>query len=112
MTEPWFNPNLYAWIPGTLVGVAGGIEGVLVGLLASKGKHRTFVMTVHFAVLLGCGALLVTGAAALLMGQPYGIWYGFGLPGLLGLIIFGSFTGMIRKRYTETELRKSMGEDL
>jgi hypothetical protein len=112
MIEPWFNPNAYAWIPGTLLGVAGGIEGTLIGSFASKGKHRTLVLSVHFVLLLVCCALLVVGIVALLTGQPYGIWYGFGLPGLLGLIIFGSFTRMIRKRYAEAELRKSMAEDL
>ncbi|MCU0915888.1 MAG: hypothetical protein MUC88_15200 [Planctomycetes bacterium] len=112
MTEPWFNPHAYAWIPGTLLGVAGGLEGTLVGIWASKGKHRNLVMGMHFALLLVCGALLVTGVVALLMGQPYGIWYGLGFPGLLGLLIFGPLTWMIRRRYTEAELHKSMVEDL
>jgi hypothetical protein len=112
MIEPWFNPNAYAWIPGTLLGVAGGIEGALVGSFAPKGKHRTLVLGVHFVLLHVCCALLVMGLVALVTGQPYGIWYGFGLPGLLGLVIFGSLTWAIRKQYVEAELRKSMAEDL
>jgi hypothetical protein len=34
------------------------------------------------------------------------------LPGLLGLIIFGPLTWVVRKRYVEAELHKSMAEDL
>ena len=112
MTEPWFNPNAYAWIPGTLLGVAGGLEGTLIGIWASKGKHRNLVMGMHCVLLLSCGALLVAGVVALLMGQPYGIWYGLGFPGLLGLFLLGSLTRMIRRRYTEAELHKSMAKDL
>jgi hypothetical protein len=112
MTEPWFNPNVYAWIPGTLLGVAGGLEGALVGLLAPKGKCRTLVVSVHFGILLSCGLLLVAGLVALLTGQPYGIWYGLGFPGLLGLVIVGSLTRRIRHQYAQAELRKSVAEDL
>jgi len=112
MIEPWFNPNAYAWIPGTLLGVAGGIEGTLAGVCASRGKCRTLVMAVHYAILLICCLLLAVGVVALTTGQPYGIWYGLGFPGLLGLIIFGPLTWVVRKRYREAELHKSMAEDL
>jgi hypothetical protein len=112
MIEPWFNPNAYAWIPGTLLGVAGGIEGALAGSFASKGKHRTLVMAVHYVLLHVCCILLAAGVVALLTGQPYGIWYGFGLPGLGGLGIFGPLTWVVRRQYTQAELQKSMGEDL
>jgi hypothetical protein len=112
MTEPWFNPNAYAWIPGTLLGVVGGIEGTLAGVFAPRGKYKALVMGIHFAALGACGLLLVVGIVALAAGQPYGIWYGFGFPGLLGLVIFGSLTPALRKRYAEAELRKSMAEDL
>lgn len=66
----------------------------------------------HFAILGVCCILLGIGGVALVTGQPYGIWYGLGFPGLLGLIIIGSLTPLVRKRYTEAELRKSMAGDL
>jgi hypothetical protein len=81
-------------------------------LLAPKGKCRTLVMGMHFTIRAGCCVLLAAGVAALLTGQPYGIWYGLGYPGLLGLLLFGPLTWVIRKRYTEAELHKSMAEDL
>jgi len=112
MTEPWFNPNTYAWIPGTLLGVLGGLEGTLVGLFAPKGKQKQLVLGVHFGIMGVCCVLLVVGVVALATGQPYGVWYGLGFPGLLGLVILGSLTPLIRKRYAEAELRKSMAADL
>jgi hypothetical protein len=112
MSEPWFDPNSFGWIPGTLLGLAGGIEGTLLGAFAPRAKLKALVMGVHFTSLGLCLVLLIAGLVAWLTGQPYGIWYGLGFPGLLGLIIVGSLTPMVRKRYAQAELRKSMAEDI
>lgn len=112
MNAPWFDPNLFAWIPGTLLGVVGGTLGALAGTLAPRGKARAAVLGFHAAAIAGSFALLVCGLVALLTGQPYGIWYGFGLPGLLGLIIFGSLYPVVRQRYREAEARKLGAADL
>ncbi len=112
MTEPWFDANTYAWILGTLLGVAGGVEGTLAGVFAPRGKLKTLVMGMHFTIMGTCCILLAAGMVALVAGQPYGIWYGLGFPGLLGLVIFGPLTVVIHKRYAEAELRKSIAEDL
>ena len=112
MTEPWFDPNVYAWIPGTAVGVVGGTVGALVGMCAPRGILKPLVYGLHFALIGVCCILLVLGVIALASGQPYGIWYGLGLPGLIGVVVCGSLTPVIRKRYIEAELRKSMADDL
>jgi len=112
MTEPWFDPNAYAWIPGTLLGVAGGLEGTLAGMFAPRGKLKRLVMGMHFTIMGICCILLIVGVIARVTGQPYGIWYGFGFPGLLGLVILGPLTVVIHKRYAQAELRKSMAADL
>ena len=41
MSEPWFDANSYAWIPGTLLGTLGGLWGALVGTLrpGARGKR-------------------------------------------------------------------------
>jgi uncharacterized membrane protein len=110
--EVWFNPALYAWIPGTALGVLGALDGTLAGLLASRGKCKALVLGVHIGSLVLCAGLLVTGGIAKAQGQPYGIWYGFGFPGLLGLILFGSLTPVLLRPYREAELRKSLAKDL
>lgn len=112
MSNAWFDPNYYAWIPGTLLGVAGGIEGTLVGICGPRGKLKSLVFAFHFGVMGACFLLLVTGLTAWLQGQPYGVWYGLGFPGLLGLLIFGSLTPVVRNAYRQAELRKSMAKDL
>ncbi len=112
MSAPWFDPNLFAWIPGTLLGVVGGTLGALAGALAPRGKARAAVLGLVAAAIVLSLALLVCAVVALSTGQPYGIWYGFGLPGLLGLIIFGCLYPVIRQRYREAEARKLRAADL
>jgi hypothetical protein len=93
----WFNAAVYAWIPG---------------VLAPRGRGKALVLALHFGAMLLCAGLLLAGIVAKVKGQPYGIWYGLGFPGLLGLIIFGSLTPVLLIRYREAELRKSLAKDL
>lgn len=106
MTAPWFDPNLYAWIPGALLGlIGGGIGGPLIGTCASRGRHKKPVIAFLIVVLDACAALLAAGIFAWSKGQPYGVWYGLGFPGLLGLLLFGSITPLVLRRYREAEAR-------
>jgi hypothetical protein len=108
----WFDPNLYAWIPGTLLGVVGGTLGALAGALAPRGRARGLVLGLFAAAALASFALLAIGVAALLVGQPYGIWYGFGLPGLLGSVLFAALYPVVQRRYLEAETRRLQAADL
>ena len=62
MTEPWFDPNLYAWIPGTTLGVTGGILGSLGGMLAP-------VLTPLIAAHFGWAGGLYFGSLMVLIGM-------------------------------------------
>ena len=53
MTTPWFDPTLYAWIPGTVFGSAAGLMGALVGWLVPQGKARSPIVRAWVA--LACG---------------------------------------------------------
>jgi hypothetical protein len=110
--EPWFDPNAYAWIPGTALGIAGGVAGTLTGVLAPRGKGKAWLLGLYVAVMIVCAGLLVAGVIALVTGQPYGVWYGLGLPGLLGVAIFGALIGVVRQRYRDAELRQIRAADL
>jgi len=106
MATPWFDPNTVAWIPGTLLGViGGGIGGPLIGICAQRGKHKALLMAFLFLVETSCAGLLAAGAIAWSQGQPYGVWYGLGFPGLLGLVLFGSLTPRVLRRFREAEAR-------
>jgi predicted outer membrane lipoprotein len=112
MSQPWFDPMLFSWIPGTLLGVAGGILGPMAGVLAPRGKAKGLVLGSFAIVLLICLALLIAGIAGLASGQPYGVWYGLGLPGLIGLIVIGSLFPVVRLRYQQAEERKIAARDV
>lgn len=113
MSEPWFDPNAYAWIPGTMLGVFGGTWGTLVGVCASRGRARGLVHGLFLVGVVACAALAFTGVAALLAGQPYGIWYGFGFPGLLGLVLLlAVLRPVMRRAYEQAEFRRMQAQDL
>jgi CBS-domain-containing membrane protein len=100
MNTPWFDPNL-AWIPGTVLGIIGGIFGATIGCLIplSRMKKRPigmkYIKVAYILFLGGSAAMLFAGIAAFISGQPYGIWYGLGLAGLIGVIVFGSLYSLI-----------------
>jgi hypothetical protein len=50
--------------------------------------------------------LLGGGLAALVSGQPYGVWYGLGMGGLIGTLVLGPILPVVRKRYREAEERR------
>ena len=112
MVQPWFDPNLYAWIPGTAIGVAGGAMGTLAGCLAPGGRARSLVMSAWYTCITVCVVLLAIGAVALLQGQPYGVWFGLLFPGADGTIVFGALTPLLLKRYREAEERRLAAKDL
>jgi hypothetical protein len=112
MSDPWFDPNLFAWIPGTLLGVAGGVWGGLAGWLAPRGRAKRLILG-GMAVLLAYSAIcLLLGVAALACSQPYGIWYGFGLAGLIGLTAIGFNVIPVRRYYRAAERREMAARDL
>ena len=112
MNEPWFDPNAYGWIPGTMLGFFGALLGTLMGVLGSRGKARGLVHGLFTLGLVACSALALVGVAALLSGQPYGIWYGLGFPGLLGIGILVALRPVLRRTYAEAEARRMQAQDL
>ena len=110
MTEPWFDPirfgALYGGVGGGLLGGLGGILGAATGVLAPKGKGRSFILGAFtFLTLVGVGNFIV-GLYALFAGQPYGIWFPLLLIGGILTIVIGSLRPVVRKRYEEVETRK------
>lgn len=112
LIEPWFDPNHYAWIPGTAIGLAAGLMGALAGFLASRGRARNLVLRAWLA-LVGAGvALVIAGIIAVARGQPWGVWFGLLLPGLIATTVVGVNTTTILKRYREVEERRLAAKDL
>ncbi|MDP8981002.1 MAG: hypothetical protein M3O35_10465 [Acidobacteriota bacterium] len=112
MIQPWFDPNQYAWIPGTVYGVVAGILGGLVGWLVPRGRARRFILSAWITLWAAGLALLIVGLLALLSGQPWGVWYGILLPGAVGALVVGGNLLVILKRYRDVEQRRVSAADL
>lgn len=94
MFIPWYT---VAWIPGTLFGVAVGILGGLIG----SGKLRRGALELWLAMTAVAALFSFIGATALILGQPYGVWYSFLLPGLIGLAALGVNLPAVVRRVRE-----------
>lgn len=112
MTEAWFDPNQYAWIPGTAYGVLAALMGGLVGWLVPRGRARGFIFRAWFITWAVAVLLLIAGMVALVNGQPWGVWYGLVLPGAIGTLVVGVNSLVIRKTYREVEQRRVAAKDL
>jgi hypothetical protein len=115
MAEPWFDPLQF----GILVGAYGGgglgglcgLWGAMAGLLAPYGKGRTFVIGFGWLILVVGIAALIFGVVALMAGQPWAIWYGPVLVGVITVPLIGSLLPMLRMRYRQADERKMQAED-
>ena len=110
--EPWFNPGLAGGLLGGGVGVLGAVYGCVVGVLAPRGKGRTFVMALHWATIALGAVFLVAGIGAAVAGQPYGVWYALLLPGVILVVLMGAFTPVIKQRYHQAEHRRLQAEEI
>lgn len=111
MIEPWFDPNHYAWIPGTAYGCMAGLMGGLVGWLVPRGRARRFILRAWFALWAAAVLLLGVGAIAFLNGQPWGVWFGLLLPGAIGTLVVGANSLVIIGTYRAVEERRLAAKD-
>ncbi len=109
-TGVWWSDRTGGWLGGIL-GTGIGCLGGLIGLFGGRGKARRFVIgSLKVMFILGL-AMLAVCAAALIKSQPYGVWYPFGLVGLLCTILSVAMLPSIRRRYEIIELRKMEAMD-
>jgi hypothetical protein len=109
--NPWF-PEHYSWIFGTTIGVGGGIFGMLLGTLGPQGKAKSLVFGIYWLLLITSAVLLVAGLIAWFAGQPYGVWYGLGLGGLIGTLVLGLNYKTMTNVYRRAEERKLTAQNL
>jgi hypothetical protein len=97
---------------GAVGGTALGILGGLIGTLAGLGLARRLVLGLMWMVLvLGCCSAL-TGLGAVLMRQPYHVFYPLLLTGIISVAVFGPLLFVIRRRYEQNELRRVAAMDI
>ena len=112
MTTEWFDPNRYAWVPGTAYAVLAVLMAGLAGYFAPKGRARQFIVRAWLALWGVAVALLAAGLVAQVEGQPWAIWYGLELPGVVGTLVVGLNTMVILKTYRQVEQRRLAAKDL
>jgi hypothetical protein len=110
MAEPWFDPNAFGgWYGGIVGGVGGslgGLLGALAGSLAPRGVGRTWIIGAMYVLAAFGVSQLAFGAYAWLAGQPYGIWYGPVLCGVIFTTVVGGLIPMTKMRYRQAEERR------
>lgn len=105
----WWSAQTAIWI-GSLggggLGTLAGLFGAAVGLLAPRGLARGPVLATHLALVLIGAAMLLAGLLALVLGQPYHVYYPLGLIGLILTAVMGPLWPVVRARYRQAEARR------
>jgi hypothetical protein len=110
LTSGWWSARATNLVGGIL-GATFGVLGALAGWLAQRGRGRAFVMGLY-RVLLSLGVVsLVVGVTAVLVGQPYHVWFGPCLFGLLGTSLGLVGQRRFERRFREMETRRMMAMD-
>lgn len=111
----WFDSMtaaMYAWIPGTVLGVLCGTLAPMAASYARKGKCRGLVLNTIKGLIAIALLFLLSGGTAYLIGQPSHVWFALLLNG--GVIILALFPVyfVFKQVYTMAELRKMQIEDM
>jgi hypothetical protein len=112
---PWWTnqqSNLFGGIAGSAFGILGGIIGIVGGYCVPRGKCKPLVYAL-FALMLGAGIIsLAAGFVALLLHQPYAVYYPLLMIGIISIPIAGGLIPVVRRRYREADRRRLEAEEL
>jgi hypothetical protein len=113
--SPWWNETVGTYIGafgGAGIGTVGGIYGAVAGTLAQQGKARGAVLGFHLGLLTLGAVTLIAGVVALLVSQPYHVYYPLLLIGGITSGVMGGLLPVMRKRYREAEHRHLEAEEI
>ena len=100
---------------GIIGGVGGsviGMVGAVLGALTARRRRRGFVLGSMLALtVLGAG-LMVVGAVAVALKQPYAVYFPLLLAGGIMALVFGNGRRTARRAFEDAELRKMRALDL
>jgi hypothetical protein len=101
----------WEWIPGTLLGIFGGLYGSITGMLAPRGRGRVFVKSIGIVLLIFSTGFLITGMVFFSLGKPWEVWYPWLLPGVIGTTLFSVLPKNVMRQYENAELRRIQAKD-
>lgn len=107
----WWGEGTAGWIGG-IVGGVGGLVGAVIGVLVGLGKARRFVLALASALTALGIVALGAGLVAVLLRQPYAVYYPLLLGGVIAACVMGFNLPKMRRRYEELELRKMAAMDV
>lgn len=108
--QNWWSPQtagLIGGIGGSLIGCFGG----LIGILASMGKGRRFVLATTVILIVTGILLVIAGVVAVAMKQPYAVWYPLLLGGTILTFVLSINLYSIKRRYDDLEIRRMTSMD-
>lgn len=111
MNEPWFSPDYFAWIPGTVLGTLGGLWGGMLGSRAPAGKSPGLVLGSGWALWIASALLTVAGGVAWLSGQPAAVYENLGGAGLIGVVVMSVLLPVAKTVYRQAEQRRIQAVD-
>ncbi len=113
--EPWFDEQtagIIGGILGSVIGIwGGGVLGGMSSFYINKGlkKLAYWLWGVTFFAELG---VFMIGLIALILKQPFYVWWVFVFLGGLSALITGAVFPVVRKRFAEREKQIMAIEDL
>jgi hypothetical protein len=102
-----WQSGLIGGIGGSLVGLCGG----LIGTLTNLARARRFTLAACWAIIIAGAISLATGVLALILGQPYHVWFPLLFGGVMSAVLAGQLPG-IRRRYSDAEMRRIKAMDV
>lgn len=108
-TTPWWTEQqsgLIWGLAGGGLGTLGGLTGAALGVLAPRGRCRRPVLTAFFAFVVLGSIVLVAGAVAMVLGQPYAVYYPLLLVGTVLTMAFGMMWPMPLMTYRLADRRR------
>lgn len=107
----WWTPTGAGMIGGGL-GTMVGLCGAVVGVLAATSWGRRAIVPFAFACVAVGAALLLAGAAALVVGQPWWVSFPLVLVGLIAVGVMGGCIPIVRLQTRKLELLRMEALDV
>jgi len=112
---PWWTEQqagLFGGIAGSALGILGGVLGTITGICAPRGRCKGLVYGLSAFMIVAGIIALIMGVAALLVHQPYAVYYPLILIGIICTAVIGGLMSVIRRRYREADSRRLEAEEL